>query len=256
MDLYGFQFLAYIGLDVYKNTIAVAAARSGCCAGEYCYEVRNEREVVAKLLERVSCYDESLSFCYEAGPCGYLLRREVESLGHECVVVAPSLIPTRPGNRVKTDRCDALELTGLHRAGELVAVSVPSLEDEAMRDLTRAREDMKDMELAARNRLSGFLPRHGLMYREGKSRWTARHFDWLEALEFETAARRTVLLGYLDAVSDAGRRVDEAGDGLVGALAGWSRKPLVEALVALRGVDILTAATKKGRVVPNPRISE
>ncbi len=209
------EFEAYIGLDVHKNTIAVAAARSGRCAAEYCCEIRNEGEVAARLLERVSCYGESLSFCYEAGPCGYVLQRELESLGHECVVVAPSLIPKRPGNRVKTDRRDALELARLHRAGEL----------------------------AARNRLSGFLLRHGLTYREGKCRWTARHFDWLEALEFETAVRRTVLLGYLDAVRDAGRRVDEAGNSLLAGLVGWSRKPLVEALVALRGVDILTAAT-------------
>ena len=237
------EFEAYIGLDVHKNTIAVAAARSGRCAAEYCCEIRNEGEVAARLLERVSCYGESLSFCYEAGPCGYVLQRELESLGHECVVVAPSLIPKRPGNRVKTDRRDALELARLHRAGELVSVSVPSPEDEAMRDLTRAREDMKSVELAARNRLSGFLLRHGLTYREGKCRWTARHFDWLEALEFETAVRRTVLLGYLDAVRDAGRRVDEAGNSLLAGLVGWSRKPLVEALVALRGVDILTAAT-------------
>ena len=167
------EFEAYIGLDVHKNTIAVAAARSGRCAAEYCCEIRNEGEVAARLLERVSCYGESLSFCYEAGPCGYVLQRELESLGHECVVVAPSLIPKRPGNRVKTDRRDALELARLHGAGELVSVSVPSPEDEAMRDLTRAREDMKSVELAARNRLSGFLLRHGLTYREGKCRWTA-----------------------------------------------------------------------------------
>lgn len=236
------EFDAYIGLDVHKETVAVAAARAGRGAAEFRCELRNGPDLVARLLERVSEYGSKLSFCYEAGPCGYGLWHELTALGHECVVAAPSLIPRRPGSRVKTDRRDALELARLHRAGELVAVRVPCREDEAVRDLTRAREDMKALELAARNRLNGFLLRHGMVYRDG-TRWTLRHWDWLESLEFELPAQRATLLEYLDAARDAGERVAKAGDRIAEAVAHWSRGPLVEALVALRGVDFLAAAT-------------
>ena len=237
------DFDAYIGLDVHKDTVAVALAAQGRGRPEYLCELRNGGDVVARLLKRVSGHGQRLSFCYEAGPCGYGLWRELTALGHHCLVAAPSLIPRRPGNRVKTDRRDALALAGLHRAGELVAVRVPDSGDEAVRDLTRAREDMKAVETAARNRLSGFLLRHGMVYREGKSRWTRRHFDWIEALQFEHPEARDTMIEYLDAVRDAGDRVARAGKRVGEAVSGWSHRPLVEALVALRGVDLLTATT-------------
>ena len=205
------DFDAYIGLDVHKDTVAVALAAQGRGRPEYLCELRNGGDVVARLLKRVSGHGQRLSFCYEAGPCGYGLWRELTALGHHCLVAAPSLIPRRPGNRVKTDRRDALALAGLHRAGELVAVRVPDSGDEAVRDLTRAREDMKAVETAARNRLGGFLLRHGMVYREGKSRWTRRHFDWIEALQFEHPEARDTMIEYLDAVRDAGDRVARVG---------------------------------------------
>ena len=132
--------IAFVGMDVHKATIAVAVAESGRGG-----EVRqlgifpNRAEVVAKLAGRLAKDGRELSFCYEAGPCGYGLQRQLEGLGHACMVVAPSLIPSKPGDRVKTDRRDALGLAKLHRAGELTAVWVPDAAHEAMRDLVRAR---------------------------------------------------------------------------------------------------------------------
>ena len=141
---------AYVGLDVHKNTIAVAVAEP-----VYYGEVKNQRNSLLRLIRSLSPHGEVLSFCYEAGPCGYGVYREIIDTGHHCEVVAPRLIPRRSGEGVKTDRRDAVKLARLHRSGELRAVWVPDEEQEAMRDLTRARDDMKSLELKARQRLGG-----------------------------------------------------------------------------------------------------
>ena len=169
------EFSKYVGLDTHKDTIAVAEA----CGGKprYYGEIPNTAEAVGKLVKKLSPDGEVVSFCYEAGPCGYGIYRQIKELRHDCVVVAPSLIPTKPGDRVKTDRRDGESLARLHRAGELTAVWVPDQEQEAIRDLTRAREDMKSMERRARQRLNAFLLRHGKIYASGRSKWT-QHVGW------------------------------------------------------------------------------
>ena len=207
------DFDAYIGLDVHKDTVAVALAAQGRGRPEYLCELRNGGDVVARLLKRVSGHGQRLSFCYEAGPCGYGLWRELTALGHHCLVAAPSLIPRRPGNRVKTDRRDALALAGLHRAGELVAVRVPDSGDEAVRDLTRAREDMKAVETAARNRL-----------RWSTARGRAAGPGATSALQFEHPEARDTMIEYLDAVRDAGDRVARVGKRVGEAVSGWSHR--------------------------------
>ena len=237
------DFDAYVGLDVHKDTIAVAVAARGRAPAEFVCELPNRGGVVAKLLGRVSGFGARLSFAYEAGPCGYVLWRELTGRGADCVVAAPSLIPRASGARVKTDRRDALALARLHRAGSLVAVRVPNGVDEAVRDLSRAREDMKAAQRAARQRLCGFLLRHGKVYRAGKTRWTKTHMDWIEGLDFEAPASREALVEYLDAVRDADRRVASAARRVEAAVRDWPRRPLVEALVALRGIDFTAAAT-------------
>ena len=156
---------AYIGLDVHKDTVAVAVALPGREEPVYRGEIKNQRKSLHRLIRSLSPDGEVLSFCYEAGPCGYGVYREIVET-HRCEVVAPSLIPRRSGERVKTDRRDALKLARLHRAG-LRAVWVPDEEQEAMRDLTRAREDLKAIENKARQRLGAFLLRHG---RVGRAR--------------------------------------------------------------------------------------
>ena len=237
------EFSAYVGLDVHKDTIAVAVALPGREEPEYRGEIKNQRKSLLRLIRSLSPHGEVVSFCYEAGPCGYGVYREIIETGHHCEVVAPSLIPRRAGERVKTDRRDAVKLARLHRSGELTAVWVPGEEQEAMRDLTRAREDMKAIELKARQRLGAFLLRHGRVYRAGKSRWTQQHFRWLEEQKFEHPMQQVVFQEYVDTVTEARRRVVGLEGQMREALERWSLRPVVEGLMALRGVDVVTAMT-------------
>src|SRR5450631_4029119 len=173
----------YVGLDVHKETLAVSVAETDGGEGRFLGEVPNTADSVMKLVKRLRKEGAKLSFCYEAGPCGYCLHRQLLDLGQVCQVVAPSLIPKKPGDRVKTDRRDSLNLARLHRAGELTAVWVPDGAQEALRDLTRAREDMKHLQRQAKQRLLAFLLRHGNRY-AGKSNWTQAHYRWLEKVKF------------------------------------------------------------------------
>ncbi|MDA3933061.1 MAG: IS110 family transposase [Gammaproteobacteria bacterium] len=231
----------YAGLDVHKETIAAAIARDGAQA-LYLGEFPNTSNGINKLLKRVSPNAEVAYFCYEAGPCGYGLYRSLIARGHECAVVAPSLIPRKPGQRIKTDRRDALSLTKLLRAGELTAVWVPDDEQEAIRNLTRAREDMKAIELKAKQRLGAFLLRHGQVY-PGKSRWTQAHWRWLETLKFDSSLQQVVLVEYMEAVKSAQRQVVALEQQMRAALTGWSLKPVAEALMAMRGISLIAAMT-------------
>lgn len=218
---------AYIGLDVHKATIAVSIAEAGRHEPEFRGEIPNVPKAIDTLVRQLSQRFEGqpLLFSYEAGPCGYGVYHQVQASGHDCEVVAPSLIPQRAEDRVKTDRRDAKMLVRLSRSGELTPVWVPSLEQEAIRDLTRAREDMKAIELKARQRLGAFLLRHGQVY-AGKSKWMQAHYRWLETVRFDNPVQQTLLEEYVDAVKEAQRRV--AG---------------LEKQMAMRGVSLITAMT-------------
>ena len=237
------QFSKFVGLDVHKDTIAVAVSEANGGSTRYYGEIPNTPKALAKLVKTLTAQGDAVSFCYEAGPCGYGLYRHLMALGQGCAVVAPSLIPTKPGNRVKTDRRDSESLSRLHRAGELTAVWVPDLEQEAMRDLTRAREDMKGLERIAKQRLNAFLLRHGRIYDRGKCRWTQAHRRWLEGLKFESAVQQIVFQEYREAVKQAAGRVAGLEHEMAHALKTWELAPVVEALMALRGVKLLTAMT-------------
>ena len=156
--------------------------------------------------------------------------------------MAPTLIPRKPGDRVKTDRRDAVTLANLHRAGQLTPVWVPDPDREAVRDLTRAREDMKVAETKARQRLGAFLLRHDRVY-SGKSRWTQAHFRWLEEQKFEISLQQLVFQEYVDAAIAAGKRTDALVAQMHEMLTDWSERPTVEALMSLRGVSTITAMT-------------
>ena len=194
----------------------------------------------AKLCRRLERTRTVLSFCYEAGPCGYGVYRQLTGLGHRCAVVAPSLIPRKPGERVKTDRRDATLLARLHRAGELTAVWVPDAGHEAMRDLVRLRGVVRHVVTRARQHLQGFLLRHGCRHGRGTA-WKMAYRRWLSTLAFEHPAEQIAFQDYVDAVTDAElrlRRVEEQIDAL---LPEWSLRPVVEALQAMRGVSIINA---------------
>ena len=165
----------FVGLDVSKLKISVAVA-DGERGGEVRFygDIASDPNAVTSIVEKLAKRGAALHFCYEAGPTGYELYRQLTGMGHDCVVVAPSLIPKRPGDRVKTNRRDAVSLARLHRAGELTAVWVPDRGHEAMRDLVRAREAAQEAQKRARQQLQSFLLRHGRIY-SGRSSWSLAH---------------------------------------------------------------------------------
>lgn len=236
------KYSKFAGLDVHKADISVGIANLGKEEAGYYGTIENTPHAYLKLAKKLSKGGEEVLFCYEAGPCGYEIYRQLTKAGYDCVVIAPSLIPKKAGDRVKTDRRDAMMLARLMRAGELTPIWVPDKEQEAMRDLTRAREDMKAMERRSRQRLGGFLLRHGKVY-PGKSKWTKTYFRWLETLRFETAAQQIVLQEYIDMAKHTQQRVASMEEEIRKALESWTLKPVVEGLMALRGVDLVAAMT-------------
>ncbi len=237
------KFSKYVGLDTHKETIAVAVADVLGGKARYYGEIANRPVEIRKLVQRLCPDGEVISFCYEAGPCGYDVYHQIRELGHHCSVVAPALVPRKPGERVKTDRRDCEKLSRLDRAGELTPVWVPDREQEAIRDLTRAREDMKGLERTTKQRLNAFLLRYGRHYESGKCRWTQKHFRWLEGLKFEQAVQQIVFQEYVDAIKQAEARVAGLEKEMERVLQTWNLAPVVEALMALRGIKLISAMT-------------
>lgn len=232
----------YVGLDVHKATIAVAIVRGLGQQAQFYGEIPNTPQAIRTLVRKLSPAGEVMNFCYEAGPCGYEVYHQLMGMGQHCVVVAPSLIPKKAGERIKTDRRDALNLAKLHASNDLTAVWVPDKGQEGMRDLSRAREDFKQIETKARQRLGAFLLRNGRLY-EGKSKWTKAYWRWLEAVKFETPVQQIVLQEYIEAVKEAQRRVAAVQVQIVQAVKGWSLEPVLTALMAMRGISLITAMT-------------
>src|SRR3954466_7556339 len=237
-----------VGLDTHKAKIAVAVAEPGR-SGEVRFRggIANRPEAVRQLLERLAEKHGKLRVCYEAGPCGYGLHRQIIALGHDCTVVAPSLIPRKPGERVKTNRRDALALARLHRAGELTPVWIPDPTHEAMRDLVRARTAATEAVRRARRQLQGFLLRHGRVF-AGRKTWSPAHRRWLAGLRFEHPAQQVVLQEQIDTIDEAERRRDRLEAQIRELVPGWSLAPVVTALQAMRGVAFLSAVVLAAEV--------
>jgi transposase len=233
--------LTYVGLDVHQDSISVALLTPDAQLAEE-QQIPNTAEAVRKLVRRWAD-PGAVRVCYEAGPTGYALQRTFATLGVDCSVIAPALIPVRAGVRIKTDQRDARKLVGLFRAGELTAIRVPPPEEEAVRDLLRAREDLGEDILRARHRLSKFLLRHDRVYREGTDKWTDRHLAWIRRQRFETAGLED-LVGHHLAIIEARLRQRDLMDGTITAIA--TSEPYgaaVRRLCCLRGVRPLTALT-------------
>jgi transposase len=233
--------IRYVGLDVHKLRISVAVAESGRSGSvEYLGEIDNEATAIRKLSDRLSGRGKKLAFCYEAGPCGYGVQRQLASLGHRCDVVAPSLIPRKSGDRVKTNRRDATMLARLFRAGELTSVWVPDADHEAMRDLVRLRSIARQMVTRAHQHLQGFLLRHGRKHGRGTA-WRMAYRRWLSSVAFEHPAQQIVFQDYVDAVGDAERRLKRVEGQILALLPDWSLSPIVDALQAMRGIAVINA---------------
>ncbi len=236
------QTTSFIGLDVHKDSIFISIAEEGRDAPiRFLGTIPNLPDEIGKLARKLSQHG-ALDFCYEAGGCGYNIHRQLTGLGHKCMVVAPSMIPRKPNERIKTDRRDSQKLAILHRAGDLTAVWVPDPTHEAIRDLVRARVDASMHLMRARQQLLAFLLRHGRNYKVGKN-WTQRHRSWLAGQTFELEAHGIVFQDYLEAVWAAQDRRDALIARIAQMMASWSLGPLVEALRGLRGLDLLSAAT-------------
>ena len=237
-----------VGPDTHKVKITVALAEPGRSGEVRLHgEIANRPDAVRRLIERLGAKHGRLRVCYEAGPCGYGLHRQVTALGHDCTVVAPSLVPRRPGDRVKTNRRDAVTLARLHRAGELTAVWVPDPTHEAMRDLIRARTAAMEAVRRARQQLQGFLLRHDRVF-TGRKAWSPAHRRWLAGLRFAHPAQQVVPQEQLDAVGEAERRRDRLGEQIRALVPTWSLAPVVTALQAMRGVAFLSAVVLAAEV--------
>ena len=232
---------AFVAFDTSKSRNAVAIAEGGR-SGEVRFlgEIDNTPEATTKLVRKLAGRYARLTFCYEAGPTGYGLYRQIATMGHTCMVVAPSLIPKRPGDRVKTNRRDALSLARQLRAGELTAVWVPDPRHEAMRDLTRARGAAVVDLRSKRQQVSGFLLRLGRHY-SGKKTWTKAHMTWLAGQKLEHAEQRIAFEEMLLAVRQAEERVARLEAAIRAAVPDWSLAAVVEALMAMRGIDMIAA---------------
>jgi transposase len=237
----------YVGLDVHKMSIDVAIAEFGDREIRYFGRIGGDLEALDKVIRRLQAKGAELRCAYEAGPCGYQVYRHLRAQGYSCLVAAPALIPRRPGDRLKNDRRDALALARLLRAGELTGVKVPDADDEAMRDLTRAREDAISVERRAKQRTAAFLLRHGRVY-PGKTTWGRGHWTWLTQQVMEHPAQQIVLQEYLDAVRGASARVQRLTEQVRELIPQWRRAPFVAAYQALRGVSLIVAATVAAEV--------
>ncbi|MCP4341173.1 MAG: IS110 family transposase [Desulfobulbaceae bacterium] len=232
--------IKYIGLDVHKKSISIGVADEGRDGDvRYYGKIENDMNQLDKVIRKLISKGAVLRFVYEAGPCGYAIYRYLNNNGIDCVVIAPSKIPTQRGDRVKNDKRDCLSLARLHRAGELTVVYVPTEDDGALRDLVRAREDAVRALRLAKQQLGAFLLRHDIVY-SGKSKWSKAYFNWLADIAMPHPAQQIVFQEYIDTVSSCSHRVQR----LTEQVHQQSRQhELIQAFQSMRGISLIVAAT-------------
>jgi len=235
--------LRFLGLDVHAETIAAAIAEPD---GEMrsLGTIANREDSIRRFIKKLGS-PEQLRACYEAGPTGFVLYWQLAQLGVECAVVAPSLVPKKPGDRVKTDRRDALKLAHCHRNGDLTAVWVPDEASEALRDLVRQREAAKQDQLRARHRLTKFLLRTGQRPPLGLKAWTERYMRWLTQVRYAQPAQEVTRLDCMNEVEHMSARVKRLEEAILEVVkqAPLATQEVIRGLQALRGIAHISAVT-------------
>src|SRR6266516_943246 len=234
----------FIDLDVHNDSIAVSLAPSDTTEVRRYGIIGGTHDDVLKLLKKLQAAHPGtpLRCCYEAGPRGYPLGRFIRAHGHTCILVAPSKVPRKPGDRVKTDRRDADQLARLYRAGELTGIYVPDPQDEALRDLIRARYQVQKQQHRARQQLKMFLLRHNIRY-AGTTSWTPKHLRFLATVKLPFAEQQFLFQEMVHVISEAGQRLVRYEKQIEAVVADWRWAPVVRALMSLRGVALLNGAT-------------
>jgi transposase len=234
----------FSGLDVHNDTIAVSLAPGDSTEVRRYGIIGGEHDDVLRLIKKLSAAHPGviLKFCYEAGPRGYPLCRFMRSHGVECIIVAPSKVPRQPGDRVKTDRRDADQLARLYRAGELTGIYVPDPQDEAVRDLVRARYQVHKQQHRARQQLKMFLLRQNLRY-AGTKPWTAAHLRFLATVKLPFSEQQFVFQEQVHTLTELSQRLERYEKQIASVIESWRWEPVVKAIMSLRGVALLTGAT-------------
>lgn len=233
-----------IGIDAHKATNVIGLAFDDMTEpqlyGKVSADLNRTVDAIRKILKKYELKKEEVVICYEAGPTGFVLARRLIKLGLECIVVAPSLIPTKSGERKKTDRRDARKLAGYLRAGELVAVHIPDVEDEVIRDVCRGRTDAAQELARTKKQLLSFLLRNGYHY-TGKANWTEAHMRYLRELVLAHPSQKLILEEYIQRIDALEKQIQRIEDQMEELLKTWQRRPMVEALMGMRGFKLVAA---------------
>jgi transposase len=239
------ELVLFVGFDIHTESIAVSLAPSDSQEVRRYGEIGGTHDDVLRLAKKLQAAHPGyrLCFCYEAGPHGFPLCRFLRAHGYPCIVVAPSKVPHKPGDRVKTNRRDADQLARLFRAGELTAIFVPDPQDEAVRDFIRARYQVQRQQHRARQQLKMFLLRQNIHYTAGKKPWTPQHLHFLATIKLPFPEQQFAFQEMLNIITEATHRLEQYDDQLPRVVAGWRWEPLVKAYMSLRGVALLNAAT-------------
>ena len=233
-----------IGMDAHKATNVIGLAfddmEKPTLHGTVSADLNKTVDTIRSILKKYELQKEDVQICYEAGPTGFVLARRLIHLGFDCIVVAPSLIPQKSGVASKTDRRDARKLAGLLRANELTAVHIPKVEDEVIRDVCRGRSDAVQELARAKKQLLSFLLRNGYRYK-GKAHWTEPHKRYLRELVLPHGAQKMILEEYIQRIDSMEKQIQRIEDQMLQLLDNWERKPLVEALMGMRGFKLVAA---------------
>lgn len=237
------ESVVYVGMDVHKESVAIAVLRDSHREAEIVRTIRNERRHIARFFQRLKEKESVILSCYEAGPTGFAIYRQLEEMEITCYVAAPSLLPRKPGDRIKTDNRDALMLAKTLRNQELVPIHIPEKSDEAVRDFLRMVDDMRKDVKRHKQRLLQFLLRLGFKYDSGKSSWTGTHRTWMKSLDFEQENHRWVFKEYYNTVCEAEEKIKILNEKIEELSAEKRYQERVSQLRCFKGIDTLTALT-------------